>query len=120
MSFWTGATLVAPFLLGSFNLALAKDEYAPPSISTQSLYDDCRGKDLSFCHGFVTGVANAMMDIRTMDVNLRQDYCPAASETNADRAALFIRWAETHRVWKSSAYDAVYNALWFGEPCKNG
>jgi hypothetical protein len=117
MHLCTRATLAVAFLLGFFSLALAQYERSTPSITTRSLYNDCRGNDPRFCHGFVAGVAKAMRDIRTLDINLREDYCPRPAITTEDRAALFKAWAESRQKWETSAYESVYMALWFGESC---
>jgi hypothetical protein len=118
MSTWTKATLAGVFLLSFVGFALAQDELSSSSfVTTRSLYNDCRGENPDFCSGFIAGIAQAMKDIRTVDVHLREDFCPLASRTLQDRAALFIAWAEARETWESSAYESVYMALWFGEPC---
>jgi len=117
MSPWTRAMLAVAFLLGSSSLALAQDEHTLSSVTTASLYNDCRGEDPNFCLGFIAGVANAMKDIRILDINLREDFCPAKSSTTEERSRLFRAWVESHDEWNVPAYDAVYLALWFGEPC---
>lgn len=118
MSYWVRATLPVALMLSAVFPAAAQDELVLPSTSVQSLYDDCQGDDLEFCSGFMTGVALAMIDMRTFNVILFEDYCPEASTTPAERIGLFIDWAELHNDWNASAYQATYLAFWYGEPCK--
>lgn len=117
MSSWARAMLAVAFLLGSFSSALAQDERTSLSVTTASLYNDCQGENRNFCLGFIAGVVNAMKDIRILDINLREDFCPAKSRTAEERSRIFRAWVESHDKRNAPAYDAVYLALWFGEPC---
>jgi hypothetical protein len=99
--------------------ALAEQELAAPTLSVKSVYDDCKGRNLNFCNGFLLGVANGLEVLRTHNPKFSDEYCPDQLGDTQSYREIFIRWAEHSKFWKMKPFDGALIAFWIAAPCPN-
>ena len=98
---------------------LAQQNVSSRSISVRTMYDDCKGRNLDFCDGFLLGIAKGLETLRTYNPKFAEEYCPPAVADPASYRDIFIDWADRSKFWKASSYDGAVVALWIAWFCPN-
>ena len=106
------AALASALLLCLSGSALAQQTIAEPSFSVQSLYEDCKGRDVRFCDGYLSGIADGLDRLRSFNEKWAEEYCPAFAEDTSSYREIFISWAERSHLWQVTPYDGVCVAFW--------
>ena len=87
--------------------------------SVRSIYDDCMGKNVEFCNGFLLGVARSLEMLRVYDRKFAEEYCPPAIADLSSYRDIFVSWADHSKFWKAKSYDGVVVAFWIEWFCPN-
>lgn len=111
------ATLAVALMLCLPGLALAQQSIADQSSSVRSLYEDCMGRNVDYCDGYLSGVASAMDRMRSYYPKFRGEYCPPAARNNSSYRKVFISWAERSEFWSAKPYDGAMVAFWIAWFC---
>lgn len=114
------AALASALVLCLSGSALAQQNDAEQSRSVQSLYDQCKGLNVAFCDGYVSGVANALDHQRSYDPKWNEEYCPLPFSVASTYREVFINWAERSKSWTRNRYDGVMLAFWVAYFCSQG
>ena len=113
------AALASALMLCLSGSALAQQSVADQPLLVRSLYEDCKGKNVDFCNGYLSGVANAMDMMRSYYPKFGDEYCPPPSGDISSYRAVFISWAERSELWRAKPYDGVFVAFWITWFCPN-
>ena len=87
------AALASALVLCLSGSALAQQNAAEQPLSVQSLYEDCRGLNMEFCNGYLSGVASALDHQRSHDTKWNEEYCPPPLVVASAYREVFINWA---------------------------
>ena len=98
---------------------LAQQDDAARSLSVRSMYDDCKGRNLDFCDGFLLGIAKGLETLRIYNPKFAEEYCPPAVADPTSYRDIFIGWADRSKFWKANSYDGAVVALWITWFCPN-
>lgn len=110
-------SLACALILCLSGSALAQQDVAVRSHSVKSMYDDCLGRNLEFCDGFLLGVARGLERLSTYNSKFSEEYCPPPTIDPSSYRDIFISWAERSQFWKAKPYDGVLVAFWIAWFC---
>lgn len=111
------ASLAWVLILCLSDSALAQQDVAVGSLSVRSMYDDCKGRNLEFCDGFLLGVARGLEMLSTYHPKFSEEYCPPPTIDPSSYRDIFISWAERSQFWKAKPYDGAVVAFWIAWFC---
>ena len=111
--------LASALMLCLSGSAAAQQSVAEPSFSVRSLYEDCKGRDVAFCDGYLSGIADGLEKLRTFNAKWADEYCPAPSEDISLYREVFMSWAERSHLWQATPYDGACVAFWTAWFCPN-
>jgi hypothetical protein len=77
---------------------LAQQNISAQSISVRSMYDDCKGRNLEYCDGFLLAIAQGLEMLSTYHPKFAEEYCPPPVTDPASYRKIFIDWADFHRL----------------------
>lgn len=99
------------------NSTLAQQNEPSADISVRTMYEDCKGRNLDFCDGFLFGIARGLETLRTYNPKFAEEYCPPSTTDPAAYRAIFIDWADRSEFWRANSYDGAVVALWIAWFC---
>ena len=91
---------------------LAQQNISAQSISVRSMYDDCKGRNLEYCDGFLLAIAQGLEMLSTYHPKFAEEYCPPPVTDPASYRKIFIDWADHSKFWKANSFDGVVVAFW--------
>ena len=94
-------------------------QFADQPNSVRSLYEDCRGSNVDFCLGYLTGIAKALDTMRIFFPKFGEEYCPPPAGGAISYREVFMTWAERSNLWNAKSYDGAYVAFWTKWFCDN-
>jgi len=102
------------------SLPLAQQNVVAQSRSVESMYDDCKGRNLDFCNGFLLGVAKSLEMLRAYNPKFSEEYCPPMTADPSSYRDTFIGWADHSQFWEANSYDGVVVSFWIAWFCPTG
>lgn len=116
---FTKMTLVVCALTLYLSSSVSAQQNISSEPSVRSIYDDCMGKNVEFCNGFLLGVARSLEMLRVYDRKFAEEYCPPAIADLSSYRDIFVSWADHSKFWKAKSYDGVVVAFWIEWFCPN-
>ena len=105
------ASIACAFVLCLSGAGVAQENVALQSSSVKSMYDDCSGRDLEFCSGFLLGVARGLEMLRTYNPKFAKEYCPVQVADSSLYKDTFVAWAEHSKFWNANPFDGAVIAF---------
>lgn len=88
--------------------------YLAPSV--KSIYEDCKGRNLEFCNGYLSGIAEGLAMLHTYNQKVGETYCPSHTVDPTIYRRIFMKWAEHSKFWNLNSHDGAVVAFfteWF-------
>lgn len=113
-------SIVSVLMLCLPGFAEAQSHATNQSPSVKSIYEDCKGRNLEFCNGYLLGVGKGLEMLHIYNLKVGETYCPAYAADATLYRQIFMKWAENSRFWNLNSQDGAVTAFlteWF---CQRG